>query len=147
MEFAVMNRHLAYKYAYTDHVETSAIISISSVDRDKPNLPIRRANGIKTILYLYFDDVESGPNAITHDDAKQIILFADNAAKMKVDRFIVHCEAGVSRSAGVCAAVKKYLGYDDDDIFDNPKYFPDMRCYRTVLDCGFQSGNVKQTEE
>lgn len=48
--------------------------------------------------------------------------------------FIVHCDAGISRSSGVAAAILKAKTGDDSQIFNNPKYRPNMRCYRIVLD-------------
>ena len=47
---------------------------------------------------------------------------------------IVHCDAGISRSSGVAAAILKAKTGDDSQIFNNPKYRPNMRCYRIVLD-------------
>ena len=46
---------------------------------------------------------------------------------------IIQCDAGVSRSAGVAGALMKYYNGDDSEIFENPKYRPNMRCYRTML--------------
>ena len=45
----------------------------------------------------------------------------------------MHCEAGQSRSAGVAAAIMKYLYNNDTDIFNNRYYKPNMLCYRKVL--------------
>jgi hypothetical protein len=50
-----------------------------------------------------------------------------------VDKIIVHCEAGVSRSAGAGAIIMKYLNRNDWDVFDQPRFRPDMICYRKVL--------------
>ena len=63
-----------------------------------------------------------------------------NKNKNKVDKFIVHCEAGVSRSAGVGAAIMKALNGDDWDVFKNPLKCPNMKCYRTVLNAFVDAG-------
>ena len=47
---------------------------------------------------------------------------------------LVHCGAGQSRSAGVAAAILKWMTGSDAQIFDNRKYTPNMRCYRLVLE-------------
>ena len=47
---------------------------------------------------------------------------------------IVHCDAGISRSSGVAAAILKAKTGDDSQIFNSPKYRPNMRCYRIILD-------------
>lgn len=46
---------------------------------------------------------------------------------------IVHCTAGISRSAGICAAILKWATGNDDDIFQNPSYRPNMHCYQIML--------------
>lgn len=51
--------------------------------------------------------------------------------------FIVHCEAGQSRSAGVAAALSKWINGEDWDYFLNPKYTPNSYCYQTILKWAF----------
>lgn len=140
MKFEVMDRFDATKYANSSHDEKAIIISISSKFCKPPRMyPDRNGihNGVEGIIFLSFNDEEVGFDAIQGHHAKRIIDFVDEMAP-KVDKIIVHCDAGVSRSAGVCAAIQKYLGYDDFSIFDNPRYCPNMRCYRTVLEYGMQ---------
>lgn len=49
---------------------------------------------------------------------------------------LVHCEAGISRSAGVAAAaaISKYLDQDDLTIFNSHSYYPNFLCYYYVLE-------------
>ena len=131
MVFKVLSRSGAIAYSYKQNISKTEIISISDAYDSYPhfndNLNFSR------ILYLKFDDVEKGePNCITTEDAKKITKFI-NTVNKSIEQIIVHCEAGVSRSAGVCAAIMKYLTGDDSEIFDNPKYCPNMTCYRAVL--------------
>lgn len=143
MKFEVLSRKNAKAFSFQAHDYKTAIISITDVDKigvifsDNPN------NGIKGILRLKFDDVErnfvKNENCITKEDAEEIVKFV-NKYKNKVDKIIVHCEAGVSRSAGVCAAIMKAINGDDWAIFDNPRFCPNMTCYRTVLDAFDKAG-------
>ena len=41
------------------------------------------------------------------------------------------------KNAWVAAAIMNALFGDDWEVFDNPKYVPNMTCYRTVLDAFF----------
>ena len=87
-------------------------------------------------LYLRFEDFDTElpgwpVQLIQKEDAKKIATFV-MANKHNGKYFIVQCDAGVSRSAGV-AALMKYFNRDDSPIFDNPQYCPNMRCYRMVL--------------
>lgn len=134
MEFSVMSRMRIEKYSRQAHRETSAVISIYSLDRYPAKIARIPENRIKDILYVAFDDVENGPGAITEEDAKKIIQFTDKVVNRRYERLIVQCDAGISRSSGICAAIEKYLGYDDGNIFNSPDYFPNRKCYRTVLE-------------
>ena len=89
-------------------------------------------------LYLRFEDFDTElpgwpVQLIQKEDAKKIATFV-MANKHNGKYFIVQCDAGVSCSAGVAAALMKYFNGDDSPIFDNPQYCPNMRCYRMVLE-------------
>lgn len=45
---------------------------------------------------------------------------------------VLHCDAGMSRSPGVAAALSKVLVGDDSQFFK--RYRPNMRVYRTLLE-------------
>ena len=136
MVFKVLSRSGAIAYSYKQNIPKTEIISISDAYDSYPHFNDNQK--FSRILYLKFDDVEKGePNCITTEDAKKIVKFI-NTVNKDIEQIIVHCGAGVSRSAGVCAAIMKYLTGDDSEIFDNPKYCPNMTCYRTVLN-GFYS--------
>ena len=47
---------------------------------------------------------------------------------------IVHCDAGISRSAGIAAAILKHTTGDDSSIFVNGQYDPNLWCYRKTLE-------------
>lgn len=132
MDVQVMRREEAVRYSFHPQNEESVVISIST-----PGLTYGTKvfpspyNGIKAVLLLFFDDVESGPDSITVDDARKIRSFLEANKGYKV---IVHCDAGISRSAGVAAAIMKHYNGDDTPIFDNPRYVPNMRCYRKMLE-------------
>lgn len=132
MVFTVLSRSSAIAYSYRNDIPKTEIISISEIYDMFPEFNDNRK--IKRILKLKFDDTEIGePNHITREDARKIAEFVKSIMP-DTEQIIVHCTAGISRSAGVCAAILKYLKGDDSEIFDNPKYFPNMTCYRMVLE-------------
>jgi len=50
-----------------------------------------------------------------------------------VERFIVHCEYGISRSAGVVAALDEHFGgVERSCIFDDDRYTPNWTCWLFV---------------
>ena len=89
----------------------------------------------KARLNLAFADVNRGVGAITSEQAREIIEFVrDNADEDTV--VMVNCTAGVSRSAGVAAALTKLALRTDKDFFK--RYSPNMLVYRTVLETGME---------
>lgn len=157
MKFVVMSRRDAVQYSYVAHMETSVIISISDSYSLPPQFKKMKSNGIKDILPLFFDDVQLPSGAseryiwkkdegllldtldnspyvvISEKDAKDIVSFVMKWYD-KVDTIIVHCNAGISRSSGVCAAIMKAMTRDDSQIFENPRYMPNTTCYKVVLE-------------
>lgn len=141
MEFRVMSRHMAEQYVSQKHDEKYAVISISNVRGDRAFLQKIAVPdcGMIACLNLAFDDVYIGESygvAMTDVQAQAIIAFVESKLD-KVDFFIVHCEAGRSRSAGVAAALSKWINGEDWDYFLDPKYTPNSYCYQTILEWAF----------
>ena len=130
MKCNVLSRSKAKAWSYSCLEEPLVIISITDID----SAPVLFAqNGqIKSILHLTFNDVDRGGlGAMTEKDANSIVSFC---GKWLPDtNLIVHCEASVSRSTGVCAAILKWYEGSDMQIFGNAYYRPNIHCYREVL--------------
>jgi len=133
MKIIIMSRAQVKKFSYYPHDEKIAVISISDCDKDYPILNNNKKNGIAHICKFHFDDVEEGGlHCISENDAGHIASFIGRV-KDNIDMLIVHCEAGISRSAGVAAAIMKFINDDDTVVFDNPMFHPNMTCYKKVL--------------
>lgn len=113
-------------------------LSIRSTDEDIPDLstPGGRA------LYLRFDDVDNenvaGCTPMDETQAQLIADFIDEFCIADVTSLVVTCTAGISRSAGVAAALHEALDWEirnayESDVFSDGKFSPNMRCYRMVL--------------
>ena len=129
--------------SYKRHV----LISIRSrYDSEQPKLPdcIQRV----AILYRWFSDVDDKGykilseqyksetldrhvKVIDEDDAERIASFVVQWAP-SVELIVVHCDAGISRSPGIAAAVTKAFGESDDWYFKH--FIPNRRVYRLVLE-------------
>lgn len=161
--FQILSQKDCVRYAYKAHNNTCAIISIVNSDEMIfPNFYKRKDNGVKGVLQLSFDDIQpykgmeywkKDENLIvekltdsdgfvyesriyqlfTKKDAEKIYDFVLKWYD-KVDLIIVHCSAGISRSAGVCAAIMKSVIGDDSPVWDNPLYHPNSLCYKLVLE-------------
>ena len=137
MNIIVMNKSQAEDYSRTSHKDKSIIISITNHAFGSPLITPCNINGIIDVKFLKFNDTDSTERiygGITEEDAVEISNFVKKYEKMPViENIIVHCDAGQSRSAGVAAAIMKYMFNDDTPIFNNHKYKPNMLCYRRVL--------------
>lgn len=102
-----------------------AIISSSEqIDASKVKVPF---------IVAYYQDIDyEDPKAFSFDQAK---TFADfiKALDANISDVYICCQAGESRSPGI-AAVYHYYGLDPHDIFRNPKYHPNVLCFRLLTE-------------
>ena len=135
MNIEVMSRRDFEKYAKESHRLTSAVVSISSYGGVIPNADCNKTNKIINIGHWFFNDTDGRSeydHAMNTLQAIEIVQFV-RMMEGYVDKLIVHCDAGQSRSAGVAAAFLKYYTGSDMAIFNNKRYTPNMRCYTLVL--------------
>lgn len=132
MQFQVMSKENIIKYTQSNNEDKSIVISINDINDVDSFIVQNDINKIYKIHYTFFNDVESGRIAISEDQANEIAEFV-LTYKDEIDLIIVHCGAGVSRSAGCCAAIMKALCGTDNMIFNNIYYKPNMKVYREVL--------------
>ena len=133
MKVKVLNRKNAIELTKNDYKTDKVIISIRTIGDQKPDFDLNN-NSIKDILYLEFNDWDDGaPDCINEQQAQEIAEFAEKYHD-KVELIVVHCDGGVSRSAGCGAAILKYYTGDDSLIFDYSAYRPNMLVYRLVLE-------------
>lgn len=139
-KYKIMSRNGAEKYCTQKHPKRSAIISIkSSWDKVSPKLTTTEVNGVKHILSLSFDDCEyedSADHCMSYEDGRKVARFIDKVYN-NVDLIIIHCDGGISRSAGVCAAIMRVKEGSDHPIFDSGTKHPNMTCYLRTL-AGFK---------
>lgn len=142
MEILAMSRARAIQYCQMKHRHSSVIISISDPNMDYSSGPfITPENHIEAILPLCFCDADrpgtdvygnetDGSDLMSDDDARKVALFVRGRM---TDRIIVHCDAGISRSGGVAAAIAKWMLNDDSEFSYSGQYRPNMWCYRKTL--------------
>ena len=138
MNVTITNKSKAQRLSYTDYSSDKVIISIRTPGDEKAEFDSNNKT-IKDILYLEFYDISynsqeifKGYEPMTDEDAVKIRDFVLKW-KDKVDTLWVHCDAGISRSAGVAAAILESFGKDNSYIFDSKMYFPNLLCYHKTL--------------
>ena len=137
-----MSRSEVVQYCQEKQKKPSVVISISDPYIVYDNAPFCSSpNRVFDILPLSFcDAAEPGKDVygrdvtesemMTDEDARKVVRFVrENRDK----RIIVHCDAGISRSAGVAAAISKYFTGDEGLFFRSDRYSPNMWCYTKTL--------------
>ena len=114
--------------------DLSVLITITDPSRTHAD-PSDRYNDV---LYLKFDDADfqvvSSICLINNKHANIILNFVAHNIECNIKTIVVNCEAGISRSAGVAAALSKiYNGCDKDIIKMKPMY--NRKVYSTILEC------------
>jgi len=117
-----------------------------SITDPKSSYPLVKASpGRFDILYVQFYDLgEPHPKLkpIFNEEIAGRIWSFVNEYKDKVEAIICHCEAGLSRSPAVAAAIAKVLHGDDSEYFKT--FLPNSLVYSTMLNVarGERRGNV-----
>lgn len=133
----IMNRQDAREFTHQPAKQPYAIISIRDVGA-QPN-EFAQNPAITGILNLAFDDVDAGErNCITANDATAILSFVTQMMQ-QTSNFLIHCEGGVSRSAGIAAALLLLYNNDDSSVFTNPRLCPNETVYTSLLTAAQQS--------
>ena len=124
--------------------QPAAIVSISDDPKDFPDIP--GCTCFAVVLRQHFHDIEIrfGSSMVDMFDSKKNVLQAFTEGQAievakfvlslpnEVKTLVLQCEAGISRSAGMAAAVARYLGHDDMPFFRD--YLPNRLVYRLTLE-------------
>ena len=106
--------------------ETVAVISIADPDDNHPEILISEL-GLQGTLRLSFHDLDREDlpkkyKLMSDEDGRQVAEFVER--HKDVDLLIVQCDAGISRSSGMAAAILKHQTGDDSQIFGNRRFIP-----------------------
>ena len=107
----IMSRKLAITTLKQNIHHPTIVVSISDPNEE---YPVFENENLIDVVYTKFYDVENEQclPAATCEDVKNIRPFIDKYKndERNIKYIIVHCGAGISRSAAVAAAICEYLG-------------------------------------
>ena len=132
MKPIVLNRYRAERFK---SAKPYVMISITDPKQGEARL-LDDSNRIET-LRLTFHDLDAplnGYKLFSTEDADAILLASAVSPDVQI---VVHCEAGISRSAAVAAALARISGENDRPYFD--AYLPNRLVYRTLLERGLDT--------
>lgn len=128
----VMSFDAAAVYSCLEGIPPTIIVSID--DLGFPLTPFDEDNvKILSVCKVMFSDTVDEKIGMTEDDARKIVSFVSNW-RIVHPSIVVHCAAGVSRSAGVAAGLSKWLNGDDTAFSNSPYFNPNILCYTRILD-------------
>jgi predicted protein tyrosine phosphatase len=121
------------------------VISIHTPGSERPVFP-NDPNRVNT-LYLQFHD-EVAPNTrhtetilMSEEQAQEVVKFVKhyvvndlNSSLPKIDLIMIHCEAGVSRSAGVASGLSYWLNETDEYFIQSPFFRPNALCRKLIIE-------------
>ena len=126
-QFNKIMEDMSWRDDTIDMITDTAIVSICNTDRSMIHWFADKHNNV---LNLDFDDVlstdeEAGIFALNDEQAKILVDFFEE--HIDVQNFIVHCEAGISRSAAVAVCFVDFLhmnGKRDITLHENYAFSP-----------------------
>ncbi len=118
------------EWAQADVFKNAALISVRGSKDRKADIKAQ----FKDVLFLEFDDIEFeiiGFKTMDPSQAKLIYDFVTKNLDSGVRNIVCQCEAGISRSAAIAAAILRSASCDDKQIFNF--YCPNKHVYDLVL--------------
>lgn len=137
----IMNRLQAINYSYLKNNPNAIIISISTPNDNFPSFYLKSDSVIRDVFYIKMNDIEEDIyingrlryKAPTLEDLNGLKEFVDKYKNSTID-IIVHCDAGISRSSAVAIVICRYLGLNDDWIWNDFNYHPNKLVLKLALE-------------
>ncbi len=137
-QIIVLNRVEAEEF---DCGQVWACISIANTEDDFPPIPDENRHDL---IQLAFADITMPANdfILFHDDHAHDILDFVTRNWDAIDTLMVHCDAGISRSSAVAAAIA-HLKLDDESEFFEEPFDPNPRVYQTLREVATGRGDYQ----
>jgi predicted protein tyrosine phosphatase len=125
-----------------DVIEKVGTVLIAIDDPGKADHPDFKVEGFDDVIQIKFHDVEEpigNYEPLTDEQGKELKEFI---TKNKDKRFMIHCAAGMSRSAGCACAVECIVNYDSDvytyktsssDVTAFERYHPNWTVFDKIV--------------
>ena len=145
---------LDYVYTYSDmpSYPKYAIVSIQEYSKGYGRgLQFIKGGNCVAALNIEFSDItpEMGldiEKLMTKEDAKTIHDFVESLPE-ETQLLIIHCHAGVSRSAAVAAAIELSRGGDIKQYFESEIYLPNRYVYYNMLEAyGYKNRSQEEKQ-
>jgi len=127
---------------FTENVQIDNIALISIIDPDQDFLDVELTKSFNNFLQIKFWDIEEDfaqYKTIIPEQGKEIKNFI---ITNKDKKFLVHCSAGISRSAGVGCAIECLVNYNgnnyayqtgNSDVKSHWRYSPNFTVFKAII--------------
>lgn len=121
-----------------------ACISITTTESDAADIPDENR---VALLRMVFADITTPLRdfILFHDSQAHDILDFVTQQWGRIETLLVHCDAGISRSSAVAAAIARLKGEDEAEFFDEP-YDPNPRVYQTIREVATGRGDYNDDD-
>jgi predicted protein tyrosine phosphatase len=127
MRFLVLNRARVARVKPNVPYVVISITDPDAPDADVVESPLRM--GLLRLKFYDLDDRYAGLEGPEPEHADRIVRFVREHL-LRADLIVTQCEAGISRSSGVAAALSRWLNGHDEEFFE--RYIPNRRLYRLM---------------
>ena len=135
MEIIVLSKNVAKTFRCD---QPFAVISIATRPIDFIELHTENAVGVLQLAFL--DTPHLVENCFSKEQAQAILDFVDWCGD-RIEVLMIHCEAGISRSPGVAAAIAHIKGGPgSEQRFFEGDFWPNHLVYRTILEEKYGKG-------
>ena len=120
-------------------------ISIANTEQDFAEIPDENR---VALLQLAFADITTplaGYQLFHDDQAHDILDFITNYWN-EIETLLVHCDAGISRSSAVAAAIARLKFNDESEFLESP-FEPNPRVYRILREVASGRGDYQEGED
>ena len=132
----IKSRNECIIFSTRDLKEDCVIISINNTGYDTN---ILKNKNIIDICKLWFDDIDNEKyededlKLMNIKQAIEIKNFVEKH-KSKVKHIVIHCSAGISRSAAVGCVIAGYLNNTDNYLWQSGRYMPNKHVYKIMCE-------------
>ena len=131
MKITVLPEYAAKAYSYNEDLNKCIFISITCPDAE--DVHFFNNDNLIAIFNMKFNDIDNSDWFVDGkklespklEDFKGLKNFLDEHIDDSIEEIVVHCGAGVSRSAGVALAIAEYLNIPND-IATSKNYCPNL---------------------
>lgn len=151
MKYHILSEMEAIQWSYQPSLPKTLIISITCPEAPLPTFGA--SPQIQHIHRMSFHDLEKAYHSkcqlLTKEQILTLKTVLDTYAS-RVDEIIIHCAAGISRSAAIGAGIALYLQDSDDFVWsgsNHRRFFPNRHCFtlmNEVLGLGLSSDDIHE---